>query len=62
MSGTLLFCVGSMTIMGALQSGLENQHTIYYTKSVLDFANSLSFGLLMAITGLCIFLIYIITH
>ena len=29
---------------------------------VLDFANSLSFGLLMAITGLCIFLIYIITH
>ena len=29
---------------------------------VVDFANSLSFGLLMAITGLCIFLIYIITH
>ena len=29
---------------------------------VLDFANSLSFGLLMAIAGLCIFLIYIIAH
>jgi hypothetical protein len=29
---------------------------------VLDFANSLSFGLLMAILGLCIFLFYIITH
>ncbi len=27
-----------------------------------DFANSLSFGLLMVITGLCIFLIYIIAH
>ena len=27
-----------------------------------DFANSLSFGLLMAIGGLCIFLLYLITH
>ncbi len=29
---------------------------------VLDFANSLSFGLLMAIMGLCVFLFYLITH
>ena len=36
LSGTMLFCIGSMTIMGALQSGLSNEHTIYYTKSVLD--------------------------
>ena len=45
MSGTLLFCVGSMTIMGALQSGLENQHTIYYTKSVLDCFSSCMFAM-----------------
>ena len=45
MSGVLLFCVGSMTIMGALQSGLENQHTIYYTKSVLDCFSSCMFAM-----------------
>ena len=36
LSGVLLFCVGSMTFMGALEGGLQNQHTIYFTKSVLD--------------------------
>ena len=45
LSGVLLFCVGSMTIMGALQSGLENQHTIYYTKSVLDGFSSCMFAM-----------------
>jgi hypothetical protein len=44
-SGTLLFCVGSMTIMGALQSGLENRHTIYFTKSVLDCFSSCMFAM-----------------
>lgn len=44
-SGTLLFCVGSMTIMGALQSGLENRHTIYFTKSVLDLCSSCMFAM-----------------
>ncbi len=44
-SGTLLFCVGSMTIMGALQSGLENKHTIYFTKSVLDCFSSCMFAM-----------------
>ncbi len=29
---------------------------------VLDYANSLSFGLLMAILGLCVFLVYLIRH
>ena len=33
-----------------------------YWFDVLDFANSLSFGLLMAIMGLCVFLFYLITH
>ena len=44
-SGVLLFCVGSMTIMGALQSGLENKHTIYFTKSVLDCCSSCMFAM-----------------
>ena len=45
LSGTLLFCVGSMTIMGALQAGLSNQHTIYYTKSVLDCFAACTFAM-----------------
>ena len=45
LSGVLLFCVGSMTIMGALQSGLENRHTIYFTKSVLDGFSSCMFAM-----------------
>ena len=44
-SGTLLFCIGSMTIMGALQSGLENRHTIYFTKGVLDCFSSCMFAM-----------------
>ena len=36
-SASLLFCVGSMTIVGALNSGLQCDHTMLYTKSILDF-------------------------
>ena len=44
---SLLFCIGSMTFMGALESGLSHQHTIYLTKGVLDAisAITLSMGL-----------------
>ena len=40
-SASLLFCVGSMTIVGALNSGLQCDHTMLYTKSILDFVSSL---------------------
>lgn len=42
---SLLFCIGSMTIMGALQSGLNNEHTIYYTKGVLDMVSAITFAM-----------------
>ena len=45
LSGVLLFCVGSMTFMGALEAGLSNQHTIYYSKSVLDCFGSCMFAM-----------------
>lgn len=35
-SATLLFCVGTMAVLGALDSGLRGDHTILYTKSLLD--------------------------
>jgi uncharacterized membrane protein YqgA involved in biofilm formation len=49
-NASLLFCVGSMAIMGALQSGLANDHQTLYTKAVMDgviaviFASTLGIG------------------
>ena len=45
LSGVLLFCVGSMTFLGALEAGLQNQHTIYFTKSVLDCFGACMFAM-----------------
>lgn len=44
-SATLLFCIGSMTFMGALESGLKNQHTIYFTKGMLDGVSALTLAM-----------------
>ncbi len=33
---SLLFCVGSMTVVGALQSGMDNEHSVLYAKSLID--------------------------
>ena len=35
-TASLLFCVGTMAILGALDSGLRGNHTMLYAKSVLD--------------------------
>lgn len=53
-SATLLFCVGAMTIVGALESGLSGNHEMQYTKALLDFissiilASALGFGVMLA--------------
>ena len=44
-SASLLFCIGSMTFMGALQSGLENIHTIYITKGVIDAVSAVTLAM-----------------
>ena len=46
-SATLLFCVGSMTIMGSLESGINGDHSIIYAKSALDFVSSMMFAAAM---------------
>ncbi len=43
-SASLLFCVGAMTIVGSLQSGLANDHTTLFTKSILDFVAAIIFS------------------
>ena len=39
-TATLLFCVGAMTVTGAIESGVFHVHTTYYTKSVLDMSSA----------------------
>ncbi|PHV69505.1 hypothetical protein CS063_15385 [Sporanaerobium hydrogeniformans] len=48
-SASLLFCVGSMAIVGAIQSGLEGNHTMLYIKSMLDGITSIIYTSTMGI-------------
>lgn len=34
---SILFCIGSMTIVGCLDSAINNDHSILYTKAIMDF-------------------------
>jgi uncharacterized membrane protein YqgA involved in biofilm formation len=43
-SASILFCTGSMAIVGALQSGLQGNHETLFAKSILDGAISVVFG------------------
>jgi len=43
-SASILFCSGAMAIVGSMQSGLDGNHEILFTKSVLDGSMSLIFG------------------
>jgi uncharacterized membrane protein YqgA involved in biofilm formation len=43
-TATLVFCVGAMTIMGALQDGLTGNHELLFTKSALDFVSAMIFA------------------
>lgn len=45
----LLFCVGSMTIIGTVEEGVKGSHELLYTKSAMDFFSAMllasAFGL-----------------
>jgi len=60
-TGTLVFAVGAMTIMGSLDSGLKNDHTILIAKSVIDGISSIVFastmGIGVAFAGVSVFVI-----
>ncbi len=40
-TASLVFCVGSMTVVGSLESGLRGDHTMIFTKSLLDLCSSM---------------------
>jgi len=56
-TATMLFCVGAMTVNGALECGIQLKHDTYYAKSLIDmvsavvFASSLGVGVSFSAVG-----------
>ncbi len=48
-NASLVYCVGSMAIVGALESGLANNHEILFAKSMLDGSISIVFASIFGI-------------
>jgi uncharacterized protein len=59
-TASLVFCVGSMAIVGSLESGLTGNHQTLFAKSVLDGVTSIIFasamGLGVMFSGFAVFL------
>ncbi len=53
-TASVLFCIGAMTINGAIASGIQGDNSIYFTKATLDLcssimlAASLGFGVMLS--------------
>lgn len=52
-TASLLFCVGSMTIVGSLNAGISGDNTLLFTKSVLDLISSCVLAASMGLGVLC---------
>ncbi len=69
-ASSLLFCVGSMAIVGAIQSGTLDDHRTLFAKSILDmvssviFSSTLGFGVILSAIPVFIYegLISFIAH
>ena len=60
-TATLLFCVGSMTVVGSLNAGLRGDNQMLYTKAILDLVSgtviATSCGIGVAFSGLSVLVI-----
>ena len=60
-TASLIFCVGTMAIIGSLDSGLRGNHDMLFAKSVLDgitsmiLASSLGFGVIFSAVAVFIY-------
>jgi Uncharacterized membrane protein, possible Na+ channel or pump len=43
-TASLVFCVGSMAVVGSLRSGLSGDHSMLYAKSLLDMVSAVIFA------------------
>lgn len=41
MTASLLFCVGAMTVNGAIEAGVQGKNTLFYTKALMDLFSSM---------------------
>ena len=57
----LLFCVGSMTLVGSLNSGLLGDHSMLLTKSMLDLCSSMLFASTMGI-GVMLSAVFVLVY
>ena len=48
-TASLLFCVGAMAIVGSLESGINKNHEIIFSKSLLDFISAIIFSASMGV-------------
>lgn len=59
-TASLVYCVGAMAIVGSLNSGLKGDHSILFTKSVLDGISAIMFtstlGIGVALSAIPVFL------
>ncbi|MBI9101181.1 MAG: DUF554 domain-containing protein [Spirochaetales bacterium] len=61
LNASLLFCVGAMTIVGAMKAGMEKDYDLLLTKSVMDgfaaiaFASAMGIGVAFSIIVLLIY-------
>ena len=60
-TATLLFCVGAMAIVGSIESGLGNDRSIIFTKSIMDgvtsvmLASTLGLGVLFSAAAILVY-------
>ncbi len=48
-SCSIMFCIGSMAVMGSVEAGLNGDNSILFAKAVLDLIASLAYGAAMGI-------------
>ena len=60
-SASLLFCIGSMAVVGSLNAGIMHDYEMLYTKSLLDLVSSVmmasSLGIGVALSGVSILIV-----
>ena len=52
MSATLLFCVGSMAVMGSMEAGIHHDYSILLSKSVIDCVTAATLAAALGV-GVC---------
>ena len=60
-NGTVLFCIGAMSIIGSINDGLTGDSSILFVKSALDFVNAIIFGATLGY-GICFVCIPILLY